>query len=305
MRAISTHGLTKIFNDARAVDAVTMHIERGEIYGLIGKNGAGKSTLMKMIAGLTILTSGDIEALDPNVILHVNTMFPTPLALFAELTFSGLAPLPLVVAYARLEAFFEDLNAGFIKTICSSTLGRGGYPLEKVIFLGIITLMGFVLLMPISIVTALVTGSTFSPLDGMGAACAWLVCAWLTTWAITCIPLALGLLTRWKPLTYAVPAILAGSMIPGLLGIIAELPEAFPNMAGMLRPLSPALNAAINWMPSQAMSQLSGNPANLLGAVELYGVPSMPAWIYVLIVAGVALLPSTAVLVYVARKKSL
>lgn len=53
---------------------------------------------MKMIAGLTIPTSGDIEALDPNVILHVNTMFPTPLALFAELTFSGLAPLPLVVA---------------------------------------------------------------------------------------------------------------------------------------------------------------------------------------------------------------
>lgn len=94
-------------------------------------------------------------------------------------------------------------------------------------------------------------------------------------------------------------------MIPGLLGIIAELPGAFPNMAGMLRPLSPALNAAINWMPSQAMGQLSGNPANLLGAVELYGVPSMPAWIYVLIVAGVALLPSTAVLVYVARKKSL
>lgn len=168
MRAISTHGLTKIFNDARAVDAVTVHIERGEIYGLIGKNGAGKSTLMKMIAGLTIPTSGDIEALDPNVILHVNTMFPTPLALFAELTFSDLALLSLVVAYAGLEAFFEDLNVGFIKTICSSTLGRGGYPLEKVIFLGIITLMGFVLLMPISIVTALVTGSTFSTLDGMG-----------------------------------------------------------------------------------------------------------------------------------------
>ena len=160
--------------------------------------------------------------------------------------------------------------------------------------------MGFVLLMPISIVTALVTGSTFSTLDGMGA-----VCAWLTTWAITCIPLALGLLTRWKPLTYAVPAILAGGMIPGLLGIIAELPGAFPNMAGMLRPLSPALNAAINWMPSQAMSQLSGNPANLLGAVELYGVPSMPAWIYVLIVAGATLLLSAAVLVCVARKKSL
>lgn len=53
------------------------------------------------------------------------------------------------------------------------------------------------------------------------------------------------------------------------------------------------------------MSQLSGNPANLLGAVELYGVPSMPAWIYVLMVAGATLLLSAAALVCVARKKSL
>lgn len=245
------------------------------------------------------------KGFDPNVTLSVNTMFPTPLTLFAELTFSDLALLPLVVAYAGLEAFFEDLNAGFIKTICSSTLGRAGYALEKVIFMGIITLMGFVMLMPISIVAALVTGSTFSSLDGIGAACAWLVCAWLTTWAITCIPLALGLLTRWKPLTYAVPAILVDGMIPGILRILAELPEAFPNVAGMFRPLSPVLNTATNWMPSQAMGQLSGNPTDLLGPVQLYGVPGMPAWIYVLIVAGATLLLSTTVLVYVARKKSL
>lgn len=69
MHAISTHGLTKVFDDARAVDAVTMHIERGEIYGLIGKNGAGKSTLMKMIAGLTIPTSGGIEVLGRDILV--------------------------------------------------------------------------------------------------------------------------------------------------------------------------------------------------------------------------------------------
>ena len=37
---VDTHGLTKIFGKHRAVDCVSLHIKRGEIYGFIGKNGA-------------------------------------------------------------------------------------------------------------------------------------------------------------------------------------------------------------------------------------------------------------------------
>lgn len=43
-----TRGLCKRFGTAMAVDHVDMRVERGQIYGLVGKNGAGKTTLMRM-----------------------------------------------------------------------------------------------------------------------------------------------------------------------------------------------------------------------------------------------------------------
>lgn len=57
---VDTHGLTKIFGKHRAVDNVSLHIKRGEIYGFIGRNGAGKTTFMKMVSGLSAPTSGEI-----------------------------------------------------------------------------------------------------------------------------------------------------------------------------------------------------------------------------------------------------
>ena len=56
-----TDCLTKTFKKQSAVDHVSLHIRRGEIYGLIGKNGAGKTTFLKMICGLSTPTSGDIS----------------------------------------------------------------------------------------------------------------------------------------------------------------------------------------------------------------------------------------------------
>lgn len=53
-----THKLTKIYGDKRAADEVSLHIKKGEVYGLIGRNGAGKTTILKMICGLSHPTSG-------------------------------------------------------------------------------------------------------------------------------------------------------------------------------------------------------------------------------------------------------
>lgn len=58
---VETKNLTKRFGDKVAVNQVNMHIERGDIYGFIGKNGAGKTSTMKLLLGMTYPTSGDIE----------------------------------------------------------------------------------------------------------------------------------------------------------------------------------------------------------------------------------------------------
>ena len=58
---IQTKSLTKKFGNKIAVNNLSLHVKRGEIYGLIGKNGAGKTTLMKMLLGLTNPNSGTLS----------------------------------------------------------------------------------------------------------------------------------------------------------------------------------------------------------------------------------------------------
>ena len=59
--ALKTNLLTKQFGHQKAVDGVSVNIERGSIYGLIGRNGAGKTTFLRMIGGLAAPTSGEME----------------------------------------------------------------------------------------------------------------------------------------------------------------------------------------------------------------------------------------------------
>ena len=56
--AIEANGLTKRFGNFTAVDHVSFHISRGEIFGFLGSNGSGKSTTMKMLTGLLVPTEG-------------------------------------------------------------------------------------------------------------------------------------------------------------------------------------------------------------------------------------------------------
>lgn len=62
---IVLHELTKRFTTANgevsAVDALSLRISPGEVFGLLGPNGAGKTTTLRMILGLLTPTSGDAE----------------------------------------------------------------------------------------------------------------------------------------------------------------------------------------------------------------------------------------------------
>lgn len=58
---LRTSRLTKCYGEKKAVDNVSMQIQKGDIYGFIGKNGAGKTTLMRLVLGTAEPNSGKIE----------------------------------------------------------------------------------------------------------------------------------------------------------------------------------------------------------------------------------------------------
>lgn len=52
--------LTKVYGEKKAVDDLSLHIRRGEIYGFIGHNGAGKTTTIKSCCGILQFDAGEI-----------------------------------------------------------------------------------------------------------------------------------------------------------------------------------------------------------------------------------------------------
>ena len=59
--ALSIRHLRKVFPDGKvAVDDLTLEIEKGEIFALLGHNGAGKTTALNCVVGLTPATSGEL-----------------------------------------------------------------------------------------------------------------------------------------------------------------------------------------------------------------------------------------------------
>ena len=58
---LETHNLEKKYTKCKALNDLNIHIEKGAIYGLIGRNGAGKTTFIRLICGLQEPTKGTYE----------------------------------------------------------------------------------------------------------------------------------------------------------------------------------------------------------------------------------------------------
>lgn len=90
--AIEITDLSKSFGKFQAVDHLTLTVQRGEIFGLLGPNGSGKTTTINMISGLSVPTSGEVHVLGHDVrknarqVRQILGSVPQETALYEELT---------------------------------------------------------------------------------------------------------------------------------------------------------------------------------------------------------------------------
>ena len=89
---ISAEGLTRRFGAVSAVDGLSLEVQRGEIFGLLGPDGAGKTTLFRMLATVLEPTSGSARVAGVDVLTgaedvkaHIGYM-PQAFSLYGDLT---------------------------------------------------------------------------------------------------------------------------------------------------------------------------------------------------------------------------
>lgn len=94
MMGIKIENLTKKYGSFVAVDELSLNIEQGELFSLLGVNGAGKTTTIKMLSCLIKPTSGDAKLLDesvtenPRAIKKIINLSPQETAVAANLSVS-------------------------------------------------------------------------------------------------------------------------------------------------------------------------------------------------------------------------
>lgn len=105
--------LTKKFKNFTALNELSLHVNKGEIYGFIGHNGAGKSTTLNILAGLTKPTSGACRLNNKNV-LSINHP--------SELNIGFLPEEPKFYGWMTAFEMLEYLSVHKDKTIINDLL---------------------------------------------------------------------------------------------------------------------------------------------------------------------------------------
>ncbi len=92
MPLVYAQNLTKSFNGKKAIDSINLHISKNKITGLVGCDGSGKTTLMRLLSGLLVPDSGELEVLNlqmPQQAQSVQTLIgymPQKFGLYEDLT---------------------------------------------------------------------------------------------------------------------------------------------------------------------------------------------------------------------------
>ena len=132
-KVIQVTGLTKMFGDFTAVDAISFEVKKGEIFGFLGANGAGKTTAMKMLIGISKPTSGAARVAGYDVFTHADDVkksigyMSQRFALYDDLTvkenitfFGGIYGLSRSKIREKSDALIIDLG---LKSVANQLVG--------------------------------------------------------------------------------------------------------------------------------------------------------------------------------------
>ena len=136
--AVSLHGVTRTFGDITAVDRLSLEVEDGELFGIVGPDGAGKTTTLRMLAGVLRPTSGEIRVAgvdvgaDPEEVKHHIAYMAQRFGLYEDLTvaenldfYADLFRVPRAERPARLERLYHFSRLGEFKSRLAGNLSGG------------------------------------------------------------------------------------------------------------------------------------------------------------------------------------
>ncbi|WP_273128314.1 ABC transporter ATP-binding protein [Metabacillus sp. HB246100] len=115
---IQVHSISKKYNQQLAVQQLSLSVQKGSIYGLLGSNGAGKTSLLKMMAGINRPNSGSIlidgSPIYENMSVKERVVFiPDTLYFFPQATITQLAQQYKAFYPKWSEERFQRLKAAF------------------------------------------------------------------------------------------------------------------------------------------------------------------------------------------------
>ncbi|KPK83115.1 MAG: multidrug ABC transporter ATP-binding protein [Gemmatimonas sp. SM23_52] len=136
--AVSLLGLTRDFDDLRAVDGLTFDVAHGELFGIMGPDGAGKTTTLRMLAGVLRPTSGDARLAGVSVARHRESVkrhiayMSQRFGLYNDLTvrenldfYANLYRVPRAERHARLERLYAFSGLGPFEERLAGQLSGG------------------------------------------------------------------------------------------------------------------------------------------------------------------------------------
>ena len=123
---IELRSVTKRFTGGQvALDGLSLTVEPGSIYGLLGRNGAGKTTALRMIAGMESPTSGEVLVFDqhPRRLDDITKSW---------ISYAGDGQiLPPHLKVSQLISMVQRATPEWDDALCRSILKEGGIPIDR------------------------------------------------------------------------------------------------------------------------------------------------------------------------------